>query len=126
MSSHEELFGARERLDRPHDGRLLRHVLTIAGRCFKLGTVHIGRHWYDDLDVVRRAPLLELTLRFHHVFDARVRVALDDRLDPEQRLHLRVQAIRHELEVAIGRYERDRAIVLETRQTHALMKLHVL
>jgi hypothetical protein len=42
-----------------------------------------------------------------------VRMALDDRLDPNQRLHVRVEAVRHQLKLAIGRDERDGPVVLE-------------
>ena len=126
VSAHEELLAARKGLDRPHDAVLLGHVLAVACRGLELGAVGVGRHRNDDLDVVGRAPLLELTLRLDHVLDARVRVALDHRLDPEERLDLRVESIGHELEVAVGRYERDGAVVLEAREAHTLMELDVL
>ena len=42
----------------------------------------------EDLDVVGRRPSLELGLGLHHDLDPGVRVALDHRLDPDQRLDL--------------------------------------
>lgn len=40
--------------------------------------------------------------------------------------HCGVEAVGHELALAVGGDERDGAVVLEARQTDALMKLHVL
>ncbi len=47
-------------------------------------------------------------------------------LHPDQRFHLRVQSITHEFEFAIRRYEADRPIILEPRQSHTLMEFDVL
>ena len=126
VSPHQILLAARERLYIPHNTILFRYIFTIAIRGLKLGAVSVRRHGHNDFHIVGRAPLLELTLGLDHVFDARMTVSFDHGLDPEQRLHLGIQPVRHELKVAIGRYERDRAIVLESRQAHTLMKLDVL
>lgn len=40
--------------------------------------------------------------------------------------HCRVEAVGHELALAVGWDERDGAVVLEARQADTLMKLHVL
>ena len=61
-----------------------------------------------------------------HVLYPAARVALDHALDPDQRLDLRVQAVAHELELAVGRDEADGAVVLEAAQPHALVELDVL
>lgn len=39
---------------------------------------------------------------------------------------MRVEAVRHELELAVGGNEGDGAVVLKAGQTDALVKLHVL
>jgi len=61
-----------------------------------------------------------------HVLYPAARVALDHALDPDQRLDLRVQAVAHELELAVGRDEADGAVVLEAAEPHALVELDVL
>ncbi len=103
----------RERLDGPDDATLLRDVLDGPDGRLELGRVGVGRHGNVDLDVVGRGPPLELGLGLDHVLDPRVRMALNDRLDPNQRLHVRVEAVRHQLKLAIGRDERDGPVVLE-------------
>jgi hypothetical protein len=40
--------------------------------------------------------------------------------------YMTCQSIGHQFEVAIGRNERDRAVVLEARQSNALMKFDIL
>ena len=47
-------------------------------------------------------------------------------LDPDQRLHLRVQPVAHELELPVRRDEADRAVVLESAQPYTLVEFHVL
>ena len=47
-------------------------------------------------------------------------------LGPDERPDGRRDAVGHELEVAVGRDERDRAVALELGQPHALMELDVL
>ena len=47
-------------------------------------------------------------------------------LCPDERPHGRGDAVRHELELAVGRDEADRPVVLEARQAHALVELDVL
>lgn len=65
-------------------------VLNWTATYLKLGCVSVRRHRNDDLYVVRCAAAFELTLGLDHVLDAAVRVLFDDRLDPDQRLHLYV------------------------------------
>ena len=50
--------------------------------------VSISRHGNDDLHVVGSGALLELALGFDEELHPAVGVALDARLDPDQRLHL--------------------------------------
>ena len=40
--------------------------------------------------------------------------------------HVRVEAVGHELELAVGRDEGDGAVILKAREPHALVELHVL
>lgn len=61
-----------------------------------------------------------------HVLNARARVRLHHALYPDERLHLRVQPVAHELELAIRRNETNGTVVLEPRQSHALVELDVL
>ena len=61
-----------------------------------------------------------------HVLDTRMLMLIDDGFDPDQGLDLCVQAVGHELELTIRRNEGDRAVVLETSQAHALVKVDVL
>ena len=54
------------------------------------------------------------------VDDAPAAMWLYHSLDPDEGLDLRVEAVRHELEVAVRRDERDRAVVLKAGQPHTL------
>ena len=126
MSPHQVLLAAGERLDVPHDGRELGRVLAVADGRLELGRAGVVGHGDDDLHVVGGRAALELRLGLDHVLDAGVSVPLDHRFDPNQRLNVGVEAVRHELELSVGRDEGDGAIVVEPRQTHALMELDVL
>ncbi|KFY90763.1 hypothetical protein V498_05845 [Pseudogymnoascus sp. VKM F-4517 (FW-2822)] len=91
----------------------------------KARAISVIRHRHYDFDVIRRAAALELRLGLEEVLDARAAVVLDHALDPNQRLDLRVEPVRHELELAVGRDEGDGAVVLEAREPHALVELDV-
>jgi hypothetical protein len=80
----------------------------------------------DDLDVVGDGPVLELRLGLDGELHSGLAVVLDGGLDPDERLDLCVEAVGHELEVSVGRDERDRAVVLEASQTHALVELDII
>ena len=81
----------------------------------KLRRIRIVRHRHIDLYVIRSRPPLELRFRFDHIFDTRALMMLDDSLRPDKRLHLRVETVRHEFELAVWRDERDGPIVFEAR-----------
>mmetsp|Transcript_8152 Transcript_8152/g.20441 ORF Transcript_8152/g.20441 Transcript_8152/m.20441 type:complete len:329 (+) Transcript_8152:596-1582(+) len=51
---------------------------------------------------------------------------IDHRLDPDQRLHVRVEAVIHQLEFTVRRDERNGAVVLEAGQPDALVEPDVL
>lgn len=55
-----------------------------------------------------------------------MRVPLNVRLDPNQRLNDGRQTIAHQFERAIGRNERNRAIIVKSRQPHTLMEFDIL
>jgi hypothetical protein len=75
---------------------------------------------------VRDAAALELALDLDELLDAAPAVRLDGRLDPHERLDGRRDPVAHQLELAVGRDERDRAVGLEAREAHALVELDVL
>jgi len=60
-----------------------------------------------------------------HVLDPAVCVSLNHRLDPDQRLDVRVESVRHQLKLSIRRNERDGPVVVKPRQTDTLVKLDV-
>ena len=126
LRAHEELLVAAKLLNLPDDGALLGGVVDgakVGAEARGVGVVGDGD---DDLDIVGRGAALELGLGLEHVLDAGARVGLDDALDPDERLDLGVEAVGHELELAVGRDEGDCAVVLEARQAHALVELDVL
>ena len=40
--------------------------------------------------------------------------------------HMRVEAVGHELELAVGRDEGDGAVIVKAREPHALVEFHIL
>eukprot|EP00053_Salpingoeca_punica_P017751 m.171606 g.171606 ORF g.171606 m.171606 type:complete len:404 (-) comp17279_c0_seq1:208-1419(-) len=126
VSAHEHLPTARELLDGPHDSGELGRIADCADGCLELWRVGVAGHGDDNLHVVGGGPPLELALGLDEVLDAAVRVPLNDRLDPDQRLDLGAEAVGHELKLAVGRDEGDGAVLLEARQAHALVELDVL
>lgn len=60
-----------------------------------------------------------------HVLYPASRVALDDALDPNQRLDLCVQPVAHELEFSVRWDKADGPVVLESTQPHALVELDI-
>lgn len=125
LGAHEELLVASKLLNLPDDGALLGGVVHGADVGSEPGRVGVVGDGDDDLDVVGGAAALELGLGLEHVLDARARVRLDQALDPDQGLDLGVEAVRHELELAVGGDERDCAVVFEAREAHALVELDV-
>ena len=126
LGAHEEFAAAAELLDAPDDGALLGRVVHAADGGAEARRVGVLGHGHHDLDVVGGAAALELGARLEHELDARARVQAHVRLDPHQRLDLRVEPVAHQLELAVRRDEADGAVVLEARQPHALVELDVL
>lgn len=54
-----------------------------------------------------------------HVLDTAVGMWLHDSLHPDQRLHVRRQSVRHQVELSVWRDEGDSAVVLEASEPHA-------
>ena len=50
----------------------------------------------------------------------------DIALHPNQRLHLRVQPVTHELKFPIRWYKADRPIIFKSRKPHTLMEFDIL
>ena len=71
-----------------NEANLFWHVFAMADGRLELWRVGVAGNVDEDLDVVGRRPSLELGLGLHHDLDPGVRVALDHRLDPDQRLDL--------------------------------------
>lgn len=47
-------------------------------------------------------------------------------MEPDADAHSGIKAVRHEFTLSIRRNERDGPVILEARETHTLMKFHVL
>jgi hypothetical protein len=92
----------------------------------ELGTVGIIWNGDEDLNVVGGASSLELGLAFDDVLDPAPSMTFDGGLDPYERLDGCGEAIGHELEFAIGRYEGNGPVVLEPGKTNALVEFDVL
>src|SRR3569833_126005 len=126
LGAHEELLEAAELLDLPDDGALLGSIVHAAYVGPEARRVGVVRHGHDDFDVVGGAAALELGPGLQHVLYPAAAVGLDDALDPDQRLDLGVEAVRHQLELPVGRYEGYGAVALEAGQADALVEPHVL
>lgn len=61
-----------------------------------------------------------------HILYPRPGVGFHQALDPDERLDLRVETVAHELELAVGGYKADGAVVFKPRQAHALVEFDVL
>lgn len=71
-------------------------------------------------------PHTPQTLYLYDVFHSASRVPLNVTLYPDQWLQLCGEAVRHQFKVAVGRHKRDGTVILEARETHTLVELHVL
>lgn len=125
LGAHQELLAATKLLDLPHNGALLRRVVHTSYVCPKARRIGILGDRNNDLDVVCRASPLELSPGLEHVLYPGARMALHHAFYPDQRLDLCVQAVAHELELAVRGNKGDRPVVLETGQSYALVKLDV-
>lgn len=111
----------------------------------ELRCVGVVRHGDVYLNVVRCTPTLELGFNFYHVLHSTAFVMLDlawlimfircsensiertyGSFDPDERLDRCRDAVRHELKLSVRRDERDRAIVLESREPDTLVELDIL
>lgn len=125
LRSHEVLFAARELLDFPDESGFFGNVVNCADGCSEPGRIGIVWHRDVQFDIVGGRPALELSFDFDDVFDTAAAVRLNQSLCPDERFHLGIQPVAHELEFAVGRNERNRPVVLEPCQPHTLVKLDV-
>ena len=91
----------------------------------EFGGICVVGYWHPNFHIVRRTPSLELCLAFHNVLHPRSPVTLNGGFDPDERFHWCGESVRHELKLAVGRYEGYRAVVLEAGETDALVKLDI-
>jgi len=126
MRPHQIFLPTMELFDAPDNRVALRSILHRANRRLEGWGVSVRWDRDHDLDVVRCGTLLELRLSLDHVLNSTVRMRLDYSLYPNEGLHLSVQSVRHQLELAVRRDKGNGAVVLETRQPNALVELDVL
>lgn len=126
LGAHEKLLVAAKLLDLPDDGALLGGVVDGADVGAEARGVGIVGDGDDDLDVVGGGAALELGLGLEKVLDTGARVGLDGALDPDEGLDLGVEAVGHELELAVRGDEGYRAVILEAGESDALVELDVL
>lgn len=122
----EVLLAAGEHLDGPDHLAVLGLVLAGADGGLEAGAVGVDGDGDHDPDVVGGALEAELAAGLDEELDAAVLVLVDDGLDPDERLDARVEAVGHELEVAVGRHKADRVVGVEARETDALVEVDVL
>lgn len=126
MGAGEVLLAAGEHLDGPDHLAVLGLVLAGADGALEARAVGVDGDGDHDLDVVGGALEAELAAGLDEELDAAVLVLVDDGLDPDERLDARVEAVRHELEVAVGRDEADRVVRVKAGEAHALVEVDVL
>lgn len=123
-----------ELLDLPQQTVLIGHVAHRSQRrlvrtalpefYIELRRVHIGGQRHEDFHVGGGGMRLEVGLGLHEIVDGSG-LACGGDLDPDERTNLCVQTVRHERELPVGRDEADRFIVVERRQTDALVEMDV-
>ena len=59
------------------------------------------------------------------IFNPAMGVTLNVGLNPNERLDLSVQPVRHQLKLSIRWDKRDSSVILKPRETHTLMKLDI-
>mmetsp|Transcript_20563 Transcript_20563/g.44645 ORF Transcript_20563/g.44645 Transcript_20563/m.44645 type:complete len:217 (+) Transcript_20563:228-878(+) len=123
---HQILSSTMELLNRPNHAILIGQIRHVPHARLETRTIDIGWHGNDNFDIVRHAPTFELRSSFDHVFNPAPAVGFDYGLDPNERLDVRVQSVRHEVELSVGGDERYGPIVLEPCEPNALMKFDIL
>ena len=125
FSSHQELLATPELFDLPDYGRLLGRIVHGTNVSAKPRRVCVVRNRNSDFNIVGSGSSLELSLGFEHIFHARAGVRLNDAFNPNKGLDCGIEAVAHQLELAIGRDEADGAIILEAGESHTLVELDV-
>ena len=128
LGGEVELRASREAADLPQDGVVLRDVLGTPGGDDDLARRGVARDGDDDLDVV--GELLRAEAGADGDAEVVARVVRAELLDVVEHLERQADALRravlHELELALGRDERDDAVGVELRQRDALVEAEVL
>ncbi|GIX62848.1 cob(I)yrinic acid a,c-diamide adenosyltransferase [Babesia caballi] len=121
-----ELLLALELLDAPHNHVAIRQVLGRADGGLERRALHVRRHRNVELHVLGDGLGLELRNRADREVDARGGLVVHQDVAREERLDVTVDAICHELELAVRRDEGDGPVRLEALQLDALVELYVL
>ena len=91
----------------------------------ELGSIRIIRYRNEDFHIVRSTPSFELCFTFDHILHPAAPMALHCRLYPDQWLDGCGNSVGHEFELSVRRDKGDCAVVFESRQTDALVKLDI-
>ena len=126
LCPHLDNLLTRHALDLPQHRLLLRRVRHAPERSLHLRRRRVPRHRELHLHARRVEPGFELRSELDAVFNPRPRRPRHLRLHPYQRLDRRGDPVVHQVELAVGRDERDGPVALEPRQPHALVKLDIL
>mmetsp|Transcript_238 Transcript_238/g.554 ORF Transcript_238/g.554 Transcript_238/m.554 type:complete len:355 (+) Transcript_238:196-1260(+) len=126
VRAHQVLPSPVELLDGPDHAILVGEVCHVSHAALEAGTVHVGRDRDGYLHTVGDAAGFKLGSGLDHVLDTGSAVGFHNGLDPYQRLDVRVQSIRHEIELAVRWDEGYGPIVLEPREADALVEFDVL
>ena len=121
-----ELLSARELLNAPDHAAFIGHVFNGTDVGLEHRRINIDRHRNDDLYVICYRFLLKLCSRFDNEFYFGLGVILDNSFHPYERLHMGIDAICHQFELSVRRYESDEALRLEFVKPNALMELDIL
>ena len=106
----------------PHDDVLRRHVLRLPERHLAVDVGRVERGGYAHDDVRRRELVVEARLHGNDVRHLRRPDLVHGRDHAQRELHVRRRAVAHQLELAVGRHEADRARRVELVQPHALVE----
>ena len=126
LRSHVELLSTGELLNTPDHAAFIGDVFNSSDIWLEHRRINIDRHRNDDLNVICYGFLLKLCSRFDNEFYFGLGVILDNSFHPYERLYVGVNAICHQFELSVRRYESDEALRLEFVKSNALMELDIL
>lgn len=102
------------------------HVLDCTHVGLEYWGVHIWGHWHDDVDVVGDRLRFELSLGLDEVLNLATSEVFNDTVSPDEWFHMRVNSVRHQVELTIWRDEANAPLAFEFVQSHTLMELDIL